>query len=321
MLNIHKLPPDMADKLGYYIYLYIDPDTNRPFYVGKGKGNRAYDHLADTGESEKARFIRELREKEKEPLIEILIHGLPDEDTAYRVECAAIDLIGIHNLTNAQRGRRSGLYGRMPLKELISIYEHPQVTITEPAILIRINQLFHYGMSDFELYEATRGLWKVGEQREKAEYAFAIYDGIVREVYRIRGWYPGGTTKYLTRSRAHIQRSDRWEFVGNIAEAAIRDKYLLKAVDKQFKLGSQNPILYVNCDKSKGKPHGNICIDADPYNADWTKQSWDLPPYKSSEFMELIKDEKGLEDFKKLPVYHFAVRQGIIVDDEWVGPK
>lgn len=53
-------------------------------------------------------------------------------------------------------------------------------------------------------------------------------------------------------------------------------------------------------------------------NADWTKQTWDLPPYKSKEFFEVVKD---LRAFKKLPVYAHAVRKGLIVNDRWVGPK
>ena len=63
-------------------------------------------------------------------------------------------------------------------------------------------------------------------------------------------------------------------------------------------------------------------IDAQLHNADWTKQSWDLPPYKSEEFMEALDDmDMTLEHFKTLPVYKHAVRQEKIVDDEWVGEE
>ena len=63
-----------------------------------------------------------------------------------------------------------------------------------------------------------------------------------------------------------------------------------------------------------------INLDADPNNADWTKQSWDLPPYKSAEFLaHLQATGMSLDEFRKPPVYRFAVRRGLIVDDEWVG--
>jgi hypothetical protein len=61
-----------------------------------------------------------------------------------------------------------------------------------------------------------------------------------------------------------------------------------------------------------------INIDADPFNADWIKQSWDLPPYKSEEFMKSFPD---LDKFRKLPVYKMAVAKGLILNDEWVGGK
>lgn len=50
---ITRLPPGVADHLGYYVYLYIDPRDNRPFYVGKGKNNRVFAHLDDRNESAK----------------------------------------------------------------------------------------------------------------------------------------------------------------------------------------------------------------------------------------------------------------------------
>jgi len=47
-------------------------------------------------------------------------------------------------------------------------------------------------------------------------------------------------------------------------------------------------------------------IDADLENADWTKQTWDLPKYKSDEFIEwLTQSGMTLTQFKKLPVYQF----------------
>jgi hypothetical protein len=44
--------------------------------------------------------------------------------------------------------------------------------------------------------------------------------------------------------------------------------------------------------------------------------TWDLPPYKSAEFNSLVTD---LDHFRTLPVYRFAVKRRVIVNDEWVG--
>lgn len=61
-----------------------------------------------------------------------------------------------------------------------------------------------------------------------------------------------------------------------------------------------------------------INIDEDIENADWLKKTWDLPPYKSKEFNALVTD---LISFRKLPVYKYAVKNGLIKDDKWTGKK
>lgn len=242
----NKFSSSVIEKLGYYVYLYINPLDNSIFYVGKGKGNRVFEHLRNNNESKKVNAIKKIRANGKEPIIEILVHGLPDEETAFRIEAAVIDVIGLGNLTNEVRGWRSGYYGRMGVEQLASLYEREKVKIEEPAILIRINQLYRYGMSEIELYDATRGIWRVGENRNKAKYAFAVYEGIVREVYKIEQWFPAGTT-FSTRDPNGLSDPDRWEFIGKFAEAKIRKKYLLKSVEDYFQKNSQSPVLYVNC--------------------------------------------------------------------------
>ena len=37
--------PEVSDKLEYYVYRLIDPRNGDTFYVGKGKGNRVFDHV------------------------------------------------------------------------------------------------------------------------------------------------------------------------------------------------------------------------------------------------------------------------------------
>lgn len=57
-------------------------------------------------------------------------------------------------------------------------------------------------------------------------------------------------------------------------------------------------------------------------NADWLKQKWNLAPYKSVKFFRELKALGiTLEEFKKLPKYKFAVANGLIKEDEWVGEK
>lgn len=120
------------------------------------------------------------------------------------------------------------------------------IKIAQPAVLIRISRSWHDGVSDEELYEVTRGVWRIGERREQVELAFAVAGGVVREVYRLHSWHPAGSTPYHTRPYHDVCIEGRWEFVGEAAEAPQRDGYKGMDVSGWFEKGSSNPILYVN---------------------------------------------------------------------------
>ncbi|MGB7725214.1 MAG: hypothetical protein WBL37_06490, partial [Dehalococcoidales bacterium] len=91
------------------------------------------------------------------------------------------------------------------------------------------------------------GVWKVNENRHKAELALIVFQGIVREVYTISKWYKAGTSNYKSRDPSEIMVPKRKEFEGEKAEDSIRKKYINKSVRQYFSKGSRNPIKYVNC--------------------------------------------------------------------------
>lgn len=240
---IKQFSKEVISKLKYYVYIYSNPDTGEIFYVGKGTGNRVFSHLFDTADTAKSRMIKRILENGQEPKIEILIHGLEDEHTALKVEASIIDLLGKEKLTNKVRGWQSGVFGRVEVNQLVSHYERERVQIEEPVILIRLNSTFRYDMTEIELYDATRGVWRIGDDRDRAEYAFAVFDGIVHEVYKIITWFQAGST---FSTRGFLDRENRWEFVGQKADEVIRTKYIGKSVEHYLSRGAQNPIKYVN---------------------------------------------------------------------------
>lgn len=242
-----RIRPEVAAKLGYYVYVYVDPRDSQIFYVGKGCRGRALAHLDDEQECEKTRRIAELKAVGLFPEIEILAHGMADEETALRIEAAAIDILRPgQQLTNRARGYRAIQFGRAPLSELDAIYGAKPVKIVEPCLLIRINKLYRPGMNSKSLYEATRGVWKLGERRNRAQFALAVYQGVVRQAYTIQVWHVGGTTPYSTRALEEVDAPDRWEFSGAVAEM-LAAKYCGGSVEKYLPGNAQNPIVYVNC--------------------------------------------------------------------------
>lgn len=235
-----KITDEIAAIIKSYVYVYVDPRNGEPFYIGKGKGNRLFSHLDDQSDTEKVSKIAEIRRSGYEPQIDILRYGLTDSEAAL-VEAAAIDLLGKEKLTNRVAGYHDSSFGRIISQEIIAMLTAKPVEVRHKAILITINKLYRSNMTPLELYEATRGIWVVGPRRNKAEYAMAVYQGIVREVYRIDQWYPSGTLEYQTRDSSDFRNRGRWEFSGSVA-GEIRDEYVGFSVGK----GGQNPIRYVN---------------------------------------------------------------------------
>lgn len=228
-------PQSVIEQLDYYVYFLRDPNKKEVFYVGKGKGNRIFEHvtcaLTDVTESDKLDRIRAIENSGKSVEHFMLRHGLT-EQAAFEVEAAVIDFVGIHNLANLQSGHYSTDFGIKTTEEVIAMYSAPPFETDEPVLLININKLFDREMTETEIYDATRKSWVVGQRRSKAKYAVATYRGLTREVYVINEWY---------------QIGDRWGFNGARADETIRTSLRYKSISGLSKRGAANPIRYINC--------------------------------------------------------------------------
>lgn len=191
--------------------------------------------------------ITEIRDAGFEPKIEILAFKL-DAVTALKVEAAAIDLIGIGNLTNRQLGHHAREFGRRSLDAVHAELSSESLTsFADNIVLIKINGSYPDASEKtaFELYDATRGTWRVQlKNTEKAPYAAAVFSGVIREVYHIAKWLPAESTQYFD-SKRNNEPNGRYEFVGKVADEKVRKRYFWKSVANHYKRGAANPIMYV----------------------------------------------------------------------------
>lgn len=58
---IYKFSAKTKENLKTYVYILSDPDTKEPFYIGKGKNDRVFDHLKESGDNKKVKKLEELR--------------------------------------------------------------------------------------------------------------------------------------------------------------------------------------------------------------------------------------------------------------------
>jgi hypothetical protein len=152
---MQKLSQPTIENLQYYVYLLIDPRNGKPFYVGKGHGNRVNQHLLGALETEldevkKIKTIHEIQRAGLEVDHVVLRHGLTEKE-AFEIESALIDFIGMKNLTNLVSGHYASERGLMTLQDIAIKYQAEDAKFDQPALLININRLFHYDITAEEL--------------------------------------------------------------------------------------------------------------------------------------------------------------------------
>ena len=113
-------------------------------------------------------------------------------------------------------------------------------------VIIKINQSYHKGMSERELYEYTRGFWKNKiSYVEPASYALAVVDEIVVEVYKVFRWVHASQADNIIRKYDPEKHSNKIAFYGEVAPENIRNYYISRSVKPLFKWGNAHSVTFI----------------------------------------------------------------------------
>lgn len=149
---------------GYYVYFLINPINNQIFYIGKGKKNRAAQHLKDVLKQQennvfKRNEIEKILKQNKKPLIKIFCNCAEDENLTYRIETKLIRRL-YNSLTNISQNE-DDLVIRKQIKRILNnmpTYEEWLVGIMHnKPIIFEILRKKDYGKS---LYYTAANLIK-----------------------------------------------------------------------------------------------------------------------------------------------------------------
>ena len=245
-----SFPDGVAEQVKWYVYRLIDPRNGETFYVGKGQGNRVFEHAkgvagSEAGESvdPKLERIRAIQAAGLEVGHLIHRHGLSTSQLALEVEAAVIDAYS--GLTNKVRGHGSKDYGVRHVEEIIGEYAAEEFQVNHHLMLIAINVYFYLRNNP---YDAVRFAWKVNPRRAmQHNLVLARLRGQVVGAYRPTKWLPAIRENFPDLAESYNDVTDLPDlhgFVGKEAEPEVWDHYVKKRVPKRF-LRSQNAIRYL----------------------------------------------------------------------------
>ena len=244
--------PEIAERLEHYVYRLIDPRNGETFYVGKGVGNRVFQHaqgIADGDDelaSDKIARIRMIQLAGFEVAHVIHRHGM-NSATAYQVEAALIQ--AYPGLTNIAGGHYSDDFGVVHADELRRRYEAKIAEFHHDVALIIVDRL----AAEESLYDAVRFAWRVSVPRiSTVAYILPVVGGVIKGAYVADRW--------LSATAEHFPGRDamagRWGFEGREAPPEIVGLYRQRRVpDAYRRRGAANPIKYAG-------PAGGAMLDA-----------------------------------------------------------
>ena len=236
--------PDIQEALNeygvqkYYVYRLVDPRTLQTFYVGKGCGDRVFQHVNDVkslisqnGDEDefslKSQTIAEILGSGKKVISIIHRRGLT-EDEAFEVEAALID--AYPGLTNIQNGHDydRGAITVEDLYELAGTKEYSEPKDDYIIIKTSLNAINNNG----SLYDATRICWCASlGKAQNYKYVFAVINGVVQEVYKVNSWDP---YPYNNSNRIAFDGKPATDHMAAFKKQLIPEKYRKKGVANPF---------------------------------------------------------------------------------------
>lgn len=210
--------------------------------MSAGVNDRISSHAREAGADPlsvraKKQRINEIQASGREVDLLFLRTGIVDEPTAYIVEQAVIDAFAAdgHPLTNLVRGHDSGRHGLATLPVVVARHRaDPCPPIPRPVIMLKIQRGWRPDMNEHNIFEKTRGHWKVGsDTRQRARYALGIAYDIVRGAYRIDSWFRS--------TMPWDEGKNRWGFEGgpapelaHVVGTHVRDAFPNQVMYRKF---------------------------------------------------------------------------------------
>ncbi len=252
------------DALGYYVYVLVDPLDNKVFYVGKGKGNRVFNHVEDvkkkmqqtlsiTSMQKKEHFketkIKEIISRGNEVLSYVVRYGLTSEH-ALLIESVLIDIFNhklnvnlsdFDSLTNVKSGCYSSK-GCISTSDLEEYYSSGIVADLKDGLKYLAINISILSNDPEEIYRRVRASWVLDKTlADQADYVLATHAGLIIGVYKLDG------DGWIKDESQVVRGSIRYCFNEDKSQdmTEIRKRLVSRRLPKRRKKGAANPVWYI----------------------------------------------------------------------------
>ena len=216
------------ETLKRYVYRLVDPRNGETFYVGRGQGDRVFEHadgLVETAGSDeldpKRSRINQIQAEGLEVQHIIHRHGM-DLDTAKEVEAALID--AYPGLANRMGGAGSNDRGVRHADQIIREHDAPEFELKHRLIMISIGKTYE----ERGIYEAVRALWDMDRARARSyDLVLARVGRFVVGAFKVEEWIDWAPNVFPYDPEG---LDGRIGFVGAPADKEIWDHYVNKRV-------------------------------------------------------------------------------------------
>lgn len=280
-------PAEMVARLGVYVYALVDPTDGRPFYIGKGRGNRVFQHVwsakgaipMDNSENVGAADSAAVTSKKNTRIHQvfaagfgvqhwIIRHGITSEDSADKVAFGAeqclLDFAGLAqiDLVNLAGGHVATDHGMLTAEELTLRYcAEPVPALPAQCALIKVNAAAKSATPE-QIYQWSREAWIVGDAA-RAIHGLPILvfaNDIVRAVHRADSWTPVGTLP--AKGKRAVRK---WRYLGE-PDPELEKIYVGKSLrevraqrpDRKWRQHGWHPYLVEPATSAVASSEGNI---------------------------------------------------------------
>jgi hypothetical protein len=266
--QVRKFPLGVSQELNHYEYALRDPRNDRVFYVGKGQGNRVFEHFGEAEtqagspahhQSRKVRRILDIWADDLDVQVFIVRYGMDEESLAFEVEAATIDAYGISAngaVDNEVSGHHSKLRGVIDLDGALGLAAQPVMPGKDyPKIFVFPVQKALDKTND--PYHATRTTWRVASQwqQETKGIAVGIVEGRSVGVFEIADWtvVPGTNDKLeFSAVRANGAAANGCAF--NQITSELYGKNWLAVIGRAMGFWQRGNYLIIEVIQENGKP-------------------------------------------------------------------